>query len=63
VLRCIAGGIEENDQIAEKLKIDEASVTNLLKSAIDKLKVKSRSDAALMALRAGWITLDDLQHS
>jgi DNA-binding NarL/FixJ family response regulator len=63
VLRCIAAGVEENDQIAAKLKIDEGTVTNLLKSAIDKLKVKSRSDAALMALRAGWITLDDLQHN
>lgn len=62
VLRCIASGIEENDQIAETLKIDETQVVRLLKNAIDKLGVKSRSDAALMALRAGWITLDDLRH-
>jgi serine/threonine-protein kinase len=62
VLRCVAAGIEENDQIAEKLHIDEATVTKRLKSIIDKLKVKSRSDAALMALRAGWITVDDLRH-
>ncbi|HLY28477.1 MAG TPA: protein kinase [Aggregatilineales bacterium] len=62
VLRCIAAGYEENDQIAERLNLDEGTVTNLLKGAIDKLKVKSRSDAALMALRAGWITIDDIQH-
>ncbi len=62
VLRCVAGGYEENDQIAEKLGLDESTVTKLLKDSIDKLKVKSRSDAALMALRAGWITLDDLHH-
>ncbi len=62
VLRCVAAGIEENDQIAQKLGIDTASVMNLLKGAIDKLGVRSRSDAALMALRAGWITLDDLGH-
>ena len=62
VLRCVAAGIEENDQIAEKLGIDAASVMTLLKGAIDKLGVRSRSDAALMALRAGWITLDDLGH-
>lgn len=62
VLRCVAGGYEENDQIAERLGLDESTVTRLLKGAIDKLKVASRSDAALMALRAGWITLDDLHH-
>jgi DNA-binding NarL/FixJ family response regulator/tRNA A-37 threonylcarbamoyl transferase component Bud32 len=62
VLRCVAAGIEENDQIAEKLGLDESRVVKLLKEAIDKLGVKSRSDAALMALRAGWITLDDLRH-
>ncbi len=62
VLRCIAAGYEENEQIAERLQIEEATVTHLLKETIDKLKVKSRSDAALMALRAGWITIDDLQN-
>ncbi len=62
VLRCIAAGYEENDQIAEKLGVDEVTVTRLLKNAIDKLKVKGRSDAALMALRAGWITMEDVRH-
>jgi DNA-binding NarL/FixJ family response regulator len=61
VLRCVAAGYEENNQIAERLGIDEGMVTSLLKSAIDKLKVRSRSDAALMALRAGWITVDELR--
>ncbi|MCC7451920.1 MAG: protein kinase [Anaerolineae bacterium] len=63
VLRCVAAGIEENDQIAERLKITETDATRLLKSAIDKLGVRSRSDAALMALRAGWITLEDVRHT
>jgi serine/threonine protein kinase/DNA-binding CsgD family transcriptional regulator len=62
ILRCVAAGFEENSQIAEKLGIDEGNVMRLLKDAIDKLGVKTRSDAALMALRAGWITLDDLRH-
>jgi DNA-binding NarL/FixJ family response regulator/tRNA A-37 threonylcarbamoyl transferase component Bud32 len=61
VLRCVAAGYEENDQIAERLGIDEGAVALLLKTAIDKLKVRSRSDAALMALRAGWITVDELR--
>jgi serine/threonine protein kinase/DNA-binding CsgD family transcriptional regulator len=61
VLRCIAAGFEENDQIAEKMRIPEDTVPRLLKSAIDKLGVKSRSEAALMALRAGWISMDDVR--
>jgi DNA-binding NarL/FixJ family response regulator len=61
VLRCIAAGYEENDQIAEQLSIDEGEVARLLKAALDKLKVRSRSDAALMALRAGWITVEELR--
>jgi DNA-binding NarL/FixJ family response regulator len=62
ILLCIAAGYEENDQIAERLGMNEQAVTMALKGAIDKLGVKSRSDAALMALRAGWIALDDLRH-
>ncbi len=62
VLRCVAAGVEENDQIAGRLNITETDATRLLKSAIDKLGVRSRSDAALMALRAGWITLEDVRH-
>ncbi|MCS6871833.1 MAG: protein kinase [Anaerolineae bacterium] len=61
VLRCIAAGFEENDQIAERLGIEESSVPRLLKNAIDKLGVKSRSEAALMALRAGWITMEEIR--
>jgi serine/threonine protein kinase/DNA-binding CsgD family transcriptional regulator len=62
VLRCIAAGLEENDQIGEKLGKDEVEVAKLLKSTLDKLKLRSRSDAALMALRAGWITMEDVRH-
>ena len=42
--------------------VEQGTVVRLLKNSIDKLGVKTRSDAALMALRAGWITLDDLRH-
>jgi DNA-binding NarL/FixJ family response regulator len=61
VLRCVAAGYEENEQIAERLGIDESVVPRLLKNAIDKLGVRSRSEAALMALRAGWITMEDIR--
>ncbi|PJF30621.1 MAG: hypothetical protein CUN51_07375 [Candidatus Thermofonsia Clade 1 bacterium] len=62
VLRCVAAGFEENDQIAARLGIEESSVPRLLKNAIDKLGVKSRSEAALMALRAGWISMEDVRN-
>ncbi|HRE49504.1 MAG TPA: protein kinase [Aggregatilineales bacterium] len=61
VLRAIAAGFEENDQIAERLAIPPDSVPRLLKGIIDKLGVKTRSEAALMALRAGWMTVDDIR--
>jgi DNA-binding NarL/FixJ family response regulator len=61
VLKCVAAGFEENDQIAERLQIDLGLVPRLLKNVIDKLGVKNRSEAALMAMRAGWITLDDIR--
>lgn len=62
VLRCVAAGFEENDQIAARLGIEESSVPRLLKNAIDKLGVKTRSEAALMALRAGWISMEDVRN-
>lgn len=61
VLRCIAAGHEENTQIAARLGIDENSVPRLLKNAIDKLGVANRSEAVLMALRAGWILMEDIR--
>lgn len=61
VLRCIAAGLEENDQISEHLKLAPDDVVRTLKNIIDKLGVKTRSEAALMALRGGWITLDDIK--
>jgi DNA-binding NarL/FixJ family response regulator/tRNA A-37 threonylcarbamoyl transferase component Bud32 len=61
VLRCIAAGYEENYQIAERLKINEDTIPRVIKNLVDKLGVKSRSEAALMALRAGWITMEDIR--
>lgn len=61
ILRYVAAGVEENEQIADKLGLTDTQVARLLKSAIDKLGVASRADAALMALRAGWILIEDIQ--
>jgi DNA-binding NarL/FixJ family response regulator/tRNA A-37 threonylcarbamoyl transferase component Bud32 len=61
VLRCIAIGDEENALIAKRLGWDELHTTRTVMSVIDKLGVKSRTDAALTALRAGWISVDDMR--
>ncbi|MCC7205686.1 MAG: response regulator, partial [Anaerolineae bacterium] len=61
VLRAIAAGFEDNEQIAQRLKLDPDRVPRLLMGIIDKLGVKTRAEAALMAMRAGWITMDDIR--
>jgi DNA-binding NarL/FixJ family response regulator len=60
VLRYAAAGYDDNEKIAQKMRIDEVQVTRLLTSAIDKLGAASRAEAALMALRAGWMLLEDI---
>jgi DNA-binding NarL/FixJ family response regulator len=59
ILTCVAAGYE-NPEIARQLGMPEMEVARLLMSIIDRLGVKSKTDAALMALRAGWISLDEL---
>jgi NarL family two-component system response regulator LiaR len=59
VLLCVVGGYETNDAIAEKLGYTEQEVVEHLTNAINKLGAQSRSQAALTALRAGWITVDE----
>jgi len=63
VLRCIAIGDDDNAAIARRLGWDETHATRTVMQAIDKLKVSSRTDASLLALRAGWISLDDIRAS
>jgi DNA-binding NarL/FixJ family response regulator/tRNA A-37 threonylcarbamoyl transferase component Bud32 len=59
VLRNVAGGLDKPD-IAYRMGMDEDEVTSTLIHILDTLKVRSETDAALMALRAGWISLEDL---
>ena len=63
VLRCIAVGEEDNAAIARRLGWDDVQVTRTVMRVVDKLGVKSRTDAALAALRSGWISVDDMQVS
>lgn len=60
VLTLVAAGLDD-DEIAHQLGMPEDEMMSLLMRAIDRLGVSSRTDAALMALRAGWIRLDDVQ--
>jgi DNA-binding NarL/FixJ family response regulator len=59
VLLCIVAGADTNAAIASKLGCDEQDVVEYLRSAIDKLGAGSRAQAALVALRAGWITVEE----
>ncbi len=61
ILIGIAAGLT-NDQIAERLHIDPQLVAAQLVALIEQLNAKSRSEAALIALRQGLITLEDLHN-
>jgi DNA-binding NarL/FixJ family response regulator len=58
VLRLVAQGAD-NKTIAEQLALSERTVANRLSSVYEKLHVNSRTQAALAALRRGWVTLDE----
>ncbi len=59
VLLCVAAGLEK-PEIASKLGMSEQEITGSLIKIIDTLNVRTGEDAALMALRAGWISLDSV---
>jgi DNA-binding NarL/FixJ family response regulator len=56
VLRLVAEG-EENKAIAARLFISESTVANRLREIYQKLHVNNRTQAALAALRRGWVKL------
>jgi DNA-binding NarL/FixJ family response regulator len=57
VLRLVARGAD-NKTIAQQLALSERTVANRLSNVYQKLQVNSRTQAALVALRRGWATLD-----
>lgn len=59
ILLCIAAGMEK-PEIAHRLGMEEDLITSNMITIIDTLKVRSGDEAALMALRGGWISLDDV---
>ena len=57
VLEVIAQGKTSNREIAETLVISERTVQTHLSNIFAKMKVNSRTEAVLAALRKGWVSL------
>ena len=58
ILACITRG-QSNKEIAQKLSISRQTVKNHMTSILRKLAVNDRTQAAVYALRRGWIRLQD----
>ena len=58
VLRLVSLGTE-NQEIARALNYSVYTVSNRLRTIYEKLHVRNRTQAALYALRHGWVSLDD----
>ena len=58
VLRLVAQGVDNQD-IAQALNYPVYTVANRLRTIYEKLHVANRTQAALYALRQGWVGLDE----
>lgn len=58
VLRLVTRGLSNKD-IAEELCLSIRTVQGHLANIFNKLRVSSRTEAVVHALREGWVTLDD----
>jgi len=59
VLQCVAHGMS-NKEISRELKISEQTVKNHMSAVLRKLNVADRTQAAMYAVRHGWVRLQDL---
>ncbi len=58
ILQQVAQG-EENAGIASQMDLSEKTISNRLTIIYQKLQVNNRTQAALYALRKGWVSLDE----
>jgi DNA-binding NarL/FixJ family response regulator len=58
ILRCVTRGMS-NKEIARALNISHQTVKNHMTSILKKLAVEDRTQAAVFALRRGWVRLSD----
>jgi NarL family two-component system response regulator LiaR len=59
VLGLVSRGLA-NQEIAEGLGISERTVRTHIGNILDKLHLANRTQAALYALRKGWVSLDPI---
>ena len=59
VLKLVTRGLSNKD-IAEELSLSIRTVQGHLANIFNKLRVSSRTEAVVHALKEGWVTLDDL---
>jgi DNA-binding NarL/FixJ family response regulator len=62
VLRLAAEGLA-NKEIASELGLSPRTVQSHIRHILNKLAVASRVEAVVLAIRSGWIRLEDLELS